>query len=518
MKLSDFKKAYDTLFKSPEDFKDQSKIERVSKLLSDRYLKRTFKPFNYQIPAIFAISNCGNIILSDKPGLGKTAETIAAFSDIYTKEKGKYIVVCPASIIGQWKDSVIRFSNFIPLIVNSQNLHKLEKIDKDGIDIVIMSYNTAVKLYQTGYYYPFNTIVFDEAESLKAPNTDFYKYLSNAALKIKRKILLTGTPSTGKLEDSFCYLSILTNGQYSYFGLLNKYCEQTKKKIPIFDKYTGARRNLELKIITSYKNIEEFKELFNSYVFGRSIEETGAEMPKQNKHLVLLDKVDFQQKFEDLTIKGVFINTDKTQRKLNNLQKISYLARGFHSMKMLYPEASVSNPKIDKIFELIEENKGKQVAIFCNYKQILQEIYPVLKERGGCTIISGDVSRTKRINDLEDFRSGKTQYIIFTLAGYAGIDLNNCDTLIVADFVYSKSKFDQILGRITRCSSNFKEVDVYLLAYKDSIDTAILELLGSRQQMKDFIDTLSEERVSEILLNNLKKKGHIDLSFNVNSL
>ena len=52
-----------------------------------------------------------------------------------------------------------------------------------------------------------------------------------------------------------------------------------------------------------------------------------------------------------------------------------------------------------------------------------------------------------------------------------------------------------------------------MLTYRDSIDTAILELLSSRQQMKQFIDDLSEDSLSEILLDNLKKKGHINLDF-----
>ena len=137
MNLKDFKKAYYTIFQKPEDFLDESKVSRISSKLSDRYLKNSFKLYNYQYAAAYAISNCGNILLSDKPGLGKTAETIAAFSDIYTREKGKYLVICPASIISQWEDSIKNFSNFTYLTVTNTNIHKLNKIEE--YDIIIMS-------------------------------------------------------------------------------------------------------------------------------------------------------------------------------------------------------------------------------------------------------------------------------------------------------------------------------------------------------------------------------------------
>ncbi len=511
MTLTEFKAWYWKNFSNPANLTE----ENVSCLkLSRDYLKRNFSLYPYQVPAAFAMSNFNQVFYTDDMGLGKTPTTIAALSDMYARGHKKFIICVLFATVGQWESSIAAFSTFNVLRVrgNKQQRYKMYQdfLQDEDEDILLVSYNTLSTDAEVISKLRYSTVIFDEADYFKSPTSAVFRAVSLVRYKASKCILISGTPVSGRLDDSFDFIEILTNKAISYYKLRDLFCEMTEIKTPIFDKRTGRRRDIRVKIIKKYRNISKFRELFEQFTFGRSIEQTGTKMPNLEVSFVFLNKTQTLSRYEKLILAGTFVKSKEEKIKLNGLQKVSYLQRGFHSLKMLYPDSTVENPKIDELYRLLEELKDEQVAIFCNYKQIPSEIKDYLEANGGLAMVTGDVTGNTRLNQLKEFVTGKRKYLILTLAGYAGVSLPNCRHLICLDTIYNAAKMRQIQRRICRKDSVYDDVEVTYVMYRESIDTLTWQLLQRRGNVIDFMN--SPEEADEELLASLEKTNGIGIS------
>lgn len=510
MKLSEFKKVYSDIYKSPSDFNLQNS-SRFDLFL--RYLKIGFKLEDYQVPAAYVIAKFPDIWYTDAPGMGKTPTTIAAMSDMYHNGKTKFLVVVLASIIGQWKDSFSKFSTFDVSVVKGQKNSRYsiyEAFQKGKSDVLLISYTTLITDFEIIKKFHFDVMICDESDFIKSTKSLSFQCVQELSRKIRSIKLLTGTPFTGKLEDSFYAIVLLTHERFSYFSLLRNFCVQRKVDVPIYDKKSGAKRMIKTNVIDSYKNIEQFKGITDGYIFGRSFEETGATLPQTKDFFIQVAPSEKLLAFQKLALSGVFIQPNKEKIKLNSLQKISYLHRATHGLSTLYPETTVRNPKKEALLNLLDQFGKEQVAIFCNYKKVPEEIYDILEERGGCSRCDGGIIGNSRLNSLEKFKDGTNQFLVLTLAGYAGVDLWNCHNLVIYDFIYNRAKFEQIKGRIVRKNSINPVSNIYYIFCKGTIDEAVWALLERRKNLMNFFET--EESVGHEILEDLQKIKGIQLS------
>ena len=133
------------------------------------------------------------ICLGDEMGLGKTVQTLAYISN----KKGNHLIVAPTSLLHNWKDEGLRFIQNLQISIFHGPNRKCPKIDrsKNSIHIIITSYGTLTRellptsienkgsetLNESTTFKEFilnskfDTIVFDEAQYLKNPDTRRYK-------------------------------------------------------------------------------------------------------------------------------------------------------------------------------------------------------------------------------------------------------------------------------------------------------------------------------------------------------
>jgi len=99
-----------------------------------------YTPREHQLDAAKALFKCYSsgqrgFLLADKTGLGKTLAGLAGISAIAkqegfgTKNKGKLLIVCPKSVIPQWRQTIHNYpvasALLRPMIINYQQLNKL---------------------------------------------------------------------------------------------------------------------------------------------------------------------------------------------------------------------------------------------------------------------------------------------------------------------------------------------------------------------------------------------------------
>ena len=517
MTLVEYKKWYWEKFSNAENFSDNKILSQLD--LCQDYMKMSFSLYPFQIPAAFAVARFDKVLYTDDMGLGKTPTVIAAMSDMYKHGRRKFLVVVLASILSQWEDSFSSFSSFGCVKCQGTKQQRQAAYEKfyrnENADVLLLSYNSLILDIDVISRLNYDVAIYDEADYFKSPKSKAFQVALKSRSKAKQCCLITGTPVSGKLEDSFAFIHVLTNGYYSVNRLTSTFCELEQIKVPVFNKINGSRRNIHTWVISKYKNVDKFKELFDSFTFGRTIEQTGTKMPEISVFIDYIPKTDTLIRYEKLTLAGTFVEPSRNRIKLNGLQKISYLHRGFHSLKMLYPDLkSYVNPKLQRLWELLDFYGKEQVVIFSNYKQIPSEIQESLEDRGGCSVVTGDVTGNSRARTIEQFKDGTNQYCIISMAGYAGLSFPKCRHMICLDVIYNEAKSRQIQRRICRKDSIYDKVDVTYIMYKDSIDTVAWELLEKKGRLIDFMQSPNEadnkllhalERAPGIGINKLKK-------------
>lgn len=111
-----------------------------------------------------------NGILADDMGLGKTVQAITAITQNHDENpEAKTLIVCPTSLLYNWKEEIHRFNPKLKAIVvdgipqqRKKNLAKL-----DHCDVIITSYTLLQKDIEVYSQIPFSYAILDEAQSLE---------------------------------------------------------------------------------------------------------------------------------------------------------------------------------------------------------------------------------------------------------------------------------------------------------------------------------------------------------------
>ncbi len=143
--------------------------------------------------------------LADDMGLGKTITVIALH--LRRARREPTLVVCPASLLGNWQREITRFAPGVPV----RRFHGTERSldDLDG-GFVLTTYGTmraaAARLAEQGW----GMVVADEAQHVKNPYSATAKALRT--IPSPARVALTGTPVENNLSELWALLDWTTPG------------------------------------------------------------------------------------------------------------------------------------------------------------------------------------------------------------------------------------------------------------------------------------------------------------------
>ena len=153
--------------------------------------------------------NCGAALLMEM-GCGKTVTAIAISQWLYENRYMKrMLIVAPLSILSVWEEELQKFAEF-PYTLHllkgtSQKKQKEITAAKSGqgLQIVIVNYESAWRLEKELLSYDADLIICDEAHKLKDGTTSQSKAMHKLGDKARFKLLLTGTVITNKELDVY---------------------------------------------------------------------------------------------------------------------------------------------------------------------------------------------------------------------------------------------------------------------------------------------------------------------------
>lgn len=178
-----------------------------------------YHPHTYQTRLKdFIIANRYAFLTVDM-GLGKTVTTLTAVRELLEDylEASRVLVIAPKSVAeNTWTSECAKWDHLQHLrvsVVMGDEKHRVRALEAEADLYVINRENVAWLTGHLGKDWDFDTVIIDESSSFKNPASQRFKALRKVRPRIRRVILLTGTPSPNGHMDLWAQMWLIDMGE-----------------------------------------------------------------------------------------------------------------------------------------------------------------------------------------------------------------------------------------------------------------------------------------------------------------
>jgi SNF2 family DNA or RNA helicase len=247
-------------------------VDRLSQSLFDASVD--LNPHQIEA-ALFALKNplSKGVILADEVGLGKTIEAALVLGQYWAERKRRLLIVCPASLRKQWAQELLEKFNLPSLILDAQTLRKVnsgQTFDAiAGKQILIMSYQFAVRLETELRSVSWNLVVIDEAHKLRNAHKTGNRIgqALRRALEGRQKLLLTATPLQNSLIELYGLSTLIDENLFGDETSFRRQYMQSGADMPMLrDRLQGFVQRSLRKNVLEYVKYTERKPLTQNFI------------------------------------------------------------------------------------------------------------------------------------------------------------------------------------------------------------------------------------------------------------
>ena len=169
-------------------------------------------------------------ILADDMGLGKTLQTLAWLGwlkERNTKNPKPSLVICPASVLHNWRREANRFTPNLKVLVLESGAarHNLRKQIPQH-DLIVTNYALLRRDLEELQKFAFRAAILDEAQFIKNPGAQVTQSVKQ--LKSECRLALTGTPLENRLLDLWSIVDFIQPG---YLGNQEQFVETYEPRL-----------------------------------------------------------------------------------------------------------------------------------------------------------------------------------------------------------------------------------------------------------------------------------------------
>lgn len=432
---------------------------------------------------------CG--VLADDMGLGKTLQAIIALTQyIEANPKGVSIVVCPTSLVYNWKEEFHKFNPEVKVLAidgtPTQRKKLIAQIKK--YDVVITSYSLLQKDIEQYKKVKFGYAILDEAQHIKNRGTRNAK--SVKMLEAEHRLILSGTPIENSLDELWSLFDYLMPGLLSsYDRFVEKYIRPTNQGKQ--EQLETLRRKLSPFILRRMKQ-DVLKELppVDEIVYHCSLTE-------QQRELYKSYAASAREELSELVKKEGF---DKVQiHVLATLTRLKQICCHPAIFAKDEPENGDS-AKYDMLMELLQNliESGHKTVIFSQYTRMLHIMRKELEQRG-IPFEYLDGSSKNRLGIVKNFNEDPNipVFLVSLKAGGSGLNLTGADTVIHYDMWWNPAVENQATDRVHRIGQQ-NSVSSYKLVTLGTIEEKIVELQNRKRGLVKKLIASDEEAMSKL--------------------
>lgn len=464
-------------------------------------------------------------------GLGKTVIALGGVERLMDmgeiREPG--LVVCLSSLKYQWADSITKFTDSKPLVIDGSPKQRALQYEQaldwqnSGVDYVVLNYEQVVNDWSYVSKLAKGFVILDEATAIKS----FRSKRSRQVKKLKSgvRIALTGTPmENGKPEEVYSIMQFVDPtvlGRFDTFDL----------KYIVRDGWGRVAR---------YRNLSEFHEVMKTAMVrkrqadpdvAKFLPTTIAATPLRvpfNKALkpvyrrvvrdLLLDLEEMAQtapqgswslqahygqgsvSAEVSEVRGKIMSKVTVLRMLCDDPRLviesgeaflamtgsgsQYAAELLADMENL----KVINPKVQTLVQYLKDHldadPSHKVVVFTTFVKMVDIIAEEMHSYGAVAY-TGRLNASQKEAEKQKFQTDpNVRVFVSSDAGGFGVDLPQANLLVNYDQPWSAGTAIQRRGRIKRVSSTWKTIVTQDIVMADSIEERVADLLEQKTKVQ----------------------------------
>ncbi len=410
-----------------------------------------------------ATSEGFGILLADEMGLGKTAQVLAVLL-LHRDSSHPSLIVVPATIMENWLRELVKFAPSLNVLVHSGSRRTGFPSTIREYDIVITSYDLAVRDQAMFGMIDWNFIVLDEAQAIKNPSTRRAEVLKE--YRRRQSISVTGTPVENRLLDIWSVMDFINP------GLL------------------GDRDTFEAMFADDPGNAAALETIVSPLILRRRAREVASDLPPK---MIIPHPVDISET-EALDYERLRLATG-TGSGIGDAFRTIIRLRQFctHPSLVHLPatgDPAVTSNKYLRLVEILESifTGGQKVIVFVSYQMMADIMLSDLKARFRLPVflIDGRVPVSDRQATIDEFSlvAGSACLILNPKAAGVGLNITAANHVVHYNLEWNPAIEDQATARAHRIGQTVP-VFVYRLFYPGTVDEVINEKLEKKRALSD---------------------------------
>lgn len=474
-----------------------------------------------------------NGILADEMGLGKTIQTISLIAYLVENKgvTGPHLIVAPKAVLPNW---VHEFQTWAPSIVailydgrqEERKAIREEYFGEGKFSAMITHYDMIMRDKQYLKKIHWHYMVVDEGHRLKNHECALARILVSE-YKIRRRLLLTGTPIQNSLQELWSLLNFLLP---HIFNSVENFAEWFNA--PFADKCDAALTDEEELLI-----IRRLHHVIRPFILRRKKDEVEKYLPGKTQVILKCDLSAWQKVYYHQVTDWGRVGLETEKGKSRGLQNLTMQLRKCCNHPYLFLH-DYNMCRVDELvrasgkFELMDRllpklrRAGHRVLLFSQMTRLLDILEIYLRMHDYKYLRLDGTSKTdERGSLLREFNAPDSPYFMFLLstrAGGLGLNLQTADTVIIFDSDWNPQMDQQAEDRAHRIGQK-KEVRVFVLVSVGSIEEVILE--RAKQKMgidakviqAGLFNTTSTVQDRKAMLEEIMRRGTSSLGADVPS-
>ena len=427
--------------------------------------------------------------LADDMGLGKTITLIALHlhRDAAEGTGGPTLVVCPASLLGNWEAEIHRFAPGVPV-----RRHHGSARDLDGVrsGFVLTTYGTMRNDAELLAEVPWDLVVADEAQHVKNSRSAAARALRT--IPSSARVALTGTPVENDLTELWSILDWAIPG---LLGSRNAFRKVWAGPIESGLEPTKAR---------------QFADLIGPFLLRRRKSDPGIapELPAKTEtdHLLGMtrEQVVLYETLVRESMRRIEEADEETRRGLvlkllTGLKQICN--HPAHYLRQPNPKLRGRSEKLELLDELVGTVIAEEgaVLVFTQYVAMARLLERHLATTGvPHQLLHGGTPVRERDAMVARFQAGEVPVFLLSLkAGGTGLNLTAADHVLHFDRWWNPAVEDQATDRAYRIGQT-KPVQVHRFVTQGTIEEKVAELLTRKRSIADSVLTRGETALTEL--------------------
>ncbi|MEV5980285.1 DEAD/DEAH box helicase [Streptomyces sp. NPDC052114] len=426
--------------------------------------------------------------LADDMGLGKTVTLIALH--LHRARSGgapPTLVVCPASLLGNWQREIERFAPGVPVRRFHGTGRTLAGLDTAG-GFVLTTYGTMRTSAPELAGQRWGLVVADEAQHVKNPHAATAKALRT--IPSQARVALTGTPVENNLSELWALLDWTTP------GLLGPLKAFRARHARLVEGGETAEND---------EAMERLARLVRPFILRRKKSDPGIapELPPKTEtdHPVALTRE--QTSLYEAVVRETLARIEASDgmarrglvmKLLMALKQIcNHPAQYLKDGALMTRTGRSRSGKLELLDELLdtilaESESAGAVLVFTQYVEMARLLEAHLSSRGiRSQLLHGGTPVARREEMVDRFQSGDVPVFLLSLkAAGTGLNLTRAGHVVHYDRWWNPAVEEQATDRAYRIGQT-QPVQVHRLITEGTVEDRIAELLAAKQALADAV-------------------------------